>query len=68
MKAYLAEVLVIGFDNIGQEDVKFHLGNCKYINSNVISMREADIGEWKDEHPLNNTSTMLSAARLYFPE
>ncbi len=68
MKAYFAEVLVIGFEDITSDNVKFHLTNSKYINANVISLQEADIGKWDDDHPLNNNRTMLSAVRSYFPE
>lgn len=68
MKAYLAEVLVLGFEDIKKEHVEFDLTNCNYINSSIISIREADIGKWDDNHPLNKRSTMLSAVRSYFPE
>ena len=66
MKAYLAEVLVIGLEDITPDDVEFHLTNND-INSHIISMRTADIGKWGDNHPLNNTRTMLAGIRSYFP-
>lgn len=68
MKAYLVTVLVVGYEDVGVDDVKYYLENAEYISPNVVSMREADIGVWYDGHPLNNYTTMHDAIKAYFPE
>jgi hypothetical protein len=57
MKAHLVTLLVIDFDKLGANAVKFELENQSYpndcINPTIVSMLTRDIGEWTDEHPLN---------------
>ena len=68
MKAYLVKVLVVGYNNVGVDDIKYYLENAEYISPTVVNMREADIGVWDDDHPLNNYETMHDAIKTYFPE
>ena len=72
MKAYLAEVLVIGFDDISSDHIEYHLKNSKHIgNASVITLRETDIGGWYDNHPLNipqSRQDRTATVRSYFPE
>lgn len=60
MKAYKVEILIIDFDEVG-DGIKELIENARYpnycINPQVKSIVEADIGEWYDEHPLNQHST-----------
>lgn len=68
MKAYLMTVVVVDYENMGQNAVKYHMEHPDYINPTVVSVREADIGEWSDDHPLNSYKTMYDAVKTYFPE
>ena len=57
MKVYSLEIMVIDFDNVGLEGIKDTIENTRYpnrcISPQVIGHKEADIGEWSDNHPLN---------------
>ncbi len=53
MKAYKLEVLVIDFENQGIGEVSQEIQNMRYAHAKVISHKEADIGKWHDDHPLN---------------
>lgn len=57
MKAYRIEVLVIDHENVGEENIRSTIENVRYINANVKSVESADIGDWDDDHPLNNRKT-----------
>ena len=57
MKAYKIEILVIDHENIGEENIIDTLNNVRYINAHVKSVKSADIGDWDDDHPLNNRKT-----------
>ena len=61
MKAYKLEILVVDFEDIGvegatQEIESAHYGN-RCITPVVMSVVSRDIGEWDDDHPLNNSKT-----------
>lgn len=57
MKAYKIELLVIDFDDLGIMLIKEELENTRYgndcISPEIINFQGVDIGEWHDEHPLN---------------
>ena len=59
MKVYKVVTMVIDFDGVG-DSLKELIENARYPNhcvfQQVTSIQEADIGEWTDEHPLNNKS------------
>jgi len=61
LKVYKLEVYVIDFDELGGEEIKSTIENQKYpnwcINPNVKKIKERDIGEWSDDHPLNKSDT-----------
>jgi len=61
VKAHILTVMVIDFDELGEEDVKSALENTKYPNwciyPRVVRCRTEDIGEWSDDHPLNQSGT-----------
>lgn len=70
MKAYKLEVLIIDFDNVGKEGIIDELQNANYPNDciapDVLTVKEADIGEWHDDHPLNKRSTkMVEVERIF---
>lgn len=61
MKAYKIELLIVDFDKLGPEGIKEELEAANFAND-CISLRvkkitEKDIGEWRDDHPLNKFST-----------
>lgn len=57
MKAYVLQVLVVDFNNLGPEGIKDALEYTHYpnrcIHPSVGDVEEHDIGEWDDSHPLN---------------
>lgn len=58
MKAYKVELIIIDFDEVGEELIRYYIENTKYPNhciSPQIKLIEGkDIGEWHDNHPLNS--------------
>ena len=70
MEVHKVVISIIDFDEIGAEEVKAVLENTRYpnrcINPDVESIETRDIGEWSDEHPLNNRKTAPAEfARLF---
>jgi hypothetical protein len=61
MKAYKVELLIIDFDEVGEEDIKIILENTKYpnhcFNPYVIKIKSSEIGTWHDDHPLSKVDT-----------
>lgn len=70
MKAYKVELLIIDHDKVGCEGIINVIENQKYpnwcISPEVIGIKEADIGEWYDQHPFNLISTPLEEKLKYF--
>jgi len=67
MKAFKVEVLVLDFENYGKEQIELMLGNVRGLMCNVHDIQVADIGEWDDEHPLNNRTTQDAEFQRLFP-
>lgn len=71
MKAYKIELLVIDFENVGS-DIPRMIEDQKYpnycISPTVMAVQEADIGEWKDDHPLNKRDTRKEYYNLVFEQ
>lgn len=71
MKAYKVELLIIDFDQCGDE-IEGIIENANYpndcISPNVLSIKEADIGEWDDDHPLNKVEGFEESVKKYFKE
>lgn len=61
MKAYKLEILVIDFEDHGKECFLAELENNIYYNFQVKDIRETDIGDWYEEHPLNKRVTLDKA-------
>ncbi len=72
MKAYKLEVLVLDFDNLGGEEIISVLEDTRYpnrcINPDVKSIVEKDVGDFDDDHPLNNKETSEKAYHELFDE
>ena len=67
MKAYLLEVLVIDHEGYGVNDAKITIEQGDGFMT-VISSKEADIGEWDDEHPLNYTDKQKAECERLFKD
>lgn len=71
MRAYKLEVLVIDFDDVGDE-VASLIENARYpndcISPSVMHVEARDIGEWSDEHPLNKRYTEMAAYKRIFSD
>lgn len=71
MKAYEITLRIIDHDGIGLQDIRDVLENARYpnhcISPKVSGHREADIGEWSDDHPLNMNSTADAEWSRLFP-
>ena len=69
MRAYKLEVLVIDFDDVGDEVVSL-IENARYpndcISPSVMNVEAREIGEWSDDHPLNKRDTMKAAYKGLF--
>lgn len=62
MKAYKFELLIVDHDRLGADQIKSVIENQRYpnycISPYVMEIKERDIGEWEDSHPLNLFSKM----------
>ena len=71
MKAYRIEILVIDFDELGLDGVRREIENARYpnrcISTDVQAVEEADIGDWSDDHPLNNSGKAAAEYMRLFP-
>ena len=60
VKVHLLEVVVIDDDGMGVEQVAHTLENTRYpnrcISPRVTAFRTEDMGEWRDDHPLNTAN------------
>jgi hypothetical protein len=65
---YKLEVYVIDFDNSDKYDIINDIENSRYYSVNVQSHEVADIGEWSDDHELNQGSATSEQFRKYFKE
>ena len=69
MKVYSIEVLVLDFDDIGEDEVKSVIENTRYPNRCIAPEVKGIITkeiEWSDEHPLNLISESDRAYREIF--
>jgi len=66
---YKIEMMVIDFDNIGEESVKQVIESTRYpnhcISPNVKSIETRQV-DWRDDHPLNKKSTCDDYYRKMF--
>lgn len=68
MKAYLLSVLILDFDELGEEvkdvlEQTYYPNDC--INPKVIDLKEIDVGEWHDGHPLNKEMENSEIKKLF---
>lgn len=70
MKVYKLEVLIIDADVDTIEEAESIIDNTRYpnhVNVTAITCREAEIGEWHDEHPLNYSDKTEKEMNRLFP-
>ncbi len=71
MKVYKLTVMVIDRELGDSESVAALIENANYpndcISPSVLSIEEAEIGEWSDDHPLNKRSTKAAEFARLFP-
>jgi hypothetical protein len=61
MKIYKVTLFIIDHDELGEGDISETLESTKYpnrcISPEVWEIESKEIGEWSDDHPLNQRST-----------
>lgn len=71
MKAYKVTLLIVDHDEVGKDGIVENIENVRYpnrcISPNVMEIEEADIGEWSDDHLLNNGTTQEIEFERLFP-
>jgi hypothetical protein len=67
MKAtvYKMTIMVIDFENMGEDGIKQVIEGCKYACPDVLQSESRDV-EWIDEHPLNNSTKSREAFYALF--
>jgi hypothetical protein len=72
MNVFRVELLVLDGDGIGGKAIMNEIENTRYgnrcISPQVMSIQGADIGEWRDDHPLNSRSKSEAEFRRLFPQ
>ena len=70
MKAYKVELLIVDHDGLGAFNIRDAIENVNYPNDcvcpKVMTITDADIGEWTDEHPLNHRDKMVAEYKRLF--
>jgi hypothetical protein len=67
MKVYRVELLVLDFENSGKECIRIDLeqsGASPYVQ--VMEIESKDIGEWSDDHPLNQSNQQKEEFKRLF--
>ena len=67
IKAYKIEILVLDFEDRGEESIRETIENMKYLDPKVMKSKSVDIN-WSDEHPLNKCGTFARAYQDLFSE
>lgn len=72
MKIHRVVLYVIDFDGLGAAEVQQVIENTKYpnrcISPSVSEVQTRDIGQWSDEHPLNQMSTAKATRDALFAQ
>lgn len=53
MKLFRVVSYVLDLEGMGHDSIVEQMENCKYISLHVREVRQADIGEWSDDHECN---------------
>ena len=68
MTAYLMQVLVTDFEDVGKEEVIGLLESNRYIGVRALEAKEKKIPEWGDDHILNQCDTTKEQIQAFFAE
>ena len=70
MKVYKVTLLIVDHDALGSDDIATTLENARYpnrcISPDVMAIESRDIGEWRDDHPLNYRDKIKSEFERLF--
>lgn len=70
MKVFKIELCIIDFDELGENEIRDVIKHTRYpnrcISPNIMSVEERDIGEWSDDHPLNQKNGFKSEYERLF--
>ena len=70
MNVYKVELMILNFDDLNEQDVTAVIENQKFpnrcIDPIVMRIESRDIGDWHDEHVLNDLSEQESAFNKLF--
>lgn len=71
MKVHVVTLTIIDLDDIGADEIKVVIENVNYpnrcISPDVVNIETADVGEWSDDHPLNDKRTATAEWIRLFP-
>ncbi len=71
MKAHKVTLTIIDFDDIGADEIQSVIESVHYpnhcISPSVWNIETADIGDWDDDHILNDNRTAADEWRRLFP-
>jgi hypothetical protein len=65
IKAYKIEMLVLDFEDSGEEAIRDTIEGSRHLNAQVMSSKSVDI-DWSDDHPLNQCGTTARAYQDLF--
>lgn len=65
-KAYKVELFVLDTEGIPQEEIISMLERTRYLYPSVVSIEGRELGEWKDDHPLNKPDTFQQTYNSLF--
>jgi hypothetical protein len=70
MRVFKVELLIVDFDDLGPDGVREIIENVRYPNDcmapAVVAVEMREIGEWRDDHPLNRRDTIDAEYRRLF--
>ena len=70
MKVHKITMFVVDHQGLGAEGCVEELECTRndYVHPYALAVETVDIGEWRDDHPINITETMRDAATELFRE
>jgi hypothetical protein len=68
MKVFRVELMVLDFEGMGEDGIRWELENVKYAYPSILSIESREIGEWDDGHPLNKRDLWKKEMQRLFGE
>ena len=70
MKVHKVTLCIVDTDEVGEDEIRAIIENQRYpnwcIHPDVVEFESRDIGEWDDDHPLNQTDAAEAEFRRLF--